>query len=296
MPTYSKKFPLSQIIILLVAGLFSLFCLLPFIMVVSGSLSTESDIYKYGYELWPRNPTFLSYELLFLGSAKIFTAYKMSIIVTVVGTLLSLLVNFLGGYAMARKTLRYRKALSIYALLTLMFNGGLVPWYIVCVNILHLKDSMWALILPALAQGFYLFLIRNFLMAIPEELFESAKVDGASEFRLLFQIITPLAQPVLATVGLFVGLNYWNDWFLGLMFIDNTDLQPLQLILRTIVSNVDFLRTSGNAAQMQQLSAQIPSEGVKMATTIITIGPIVLLYPFLQRYFVKGLMVGAVKG
>lgn len=134
------------------------------------------------------------------------------------------------------------------------------------------------------------------MLSIPEDLHESAKMDGAGEFRIYSRLIMPLALPVLATVGLFVALGYWNDWFLGLMFVDKQELQPLQLLLRTLISNVDFLKNSGNAAAMQRISAQIPSESIKMALTVITIGPIIFLYPFLQRYFVKGLMVGAVKG
>jgi putative aldouronate transport system permease protein len=265
-------------------------------MVVSGSLSTEKDIFDYGYTLIPKHPTLLSYKVLLLGSSKVINAYKVSIIVTVCGTLLGLLVNALGGYALARRTLKYRNMLSLYALLTIMFNGGLVPWYIVCVNYLHLKDTLWALILPSVANAFYLYLIRNYLLSIPEELYESAKIEGSGEWRIFMQIILPLAKPVLATIGLFFALQYWNEWFLGLMFTDKQELQPLQLILRNIVNNIDFLRTSANAAEMQRLSAAIPSEGIKMAATVITIGPIVFVYPFLQKFFIKGIMVGAVKG
>ncbi|RUS47495.1 carbohydrate ABC transporter permease [Cohnella sp. AR92] len=285
-----------QVVMIGVLSIYSIFCLIPFLMVLSGSLSTEADISQHGYGLYPLHPNLDAYRILFLAADRVINGYKISIFVTVAGTFLALVVNYMGGYAMARRTLKYRNTLSIYALLTLMFNGGLVPWYIVCVNYLHLKDSVWALILPALAQGFNLFLIRNFLQSLPEELFESAKIDGAGELRIMFKIIAPLATPVLATVGLFIALNYWNDWYLGLMFIDNQSLQPLQLMLRTIVSNVDFLKNSGNAAEMQRVAATLPTEGVKMAVTVVTIGPIIFLYPFVQRYFVKGLVVGAVKG
>ncbi|MCU6795546.1 carbohydrate ABC transporter permease [Paenibacillus sp. WQ 127069] len=291
-----KRFQFSQLIMMIWISLFCLFCLIPFVMVISGSLSTEADIAKHGYTLVPLHPNLTAYRMLFLGAERIIDGYKISIFVTIVGTVLAVIVNYLGAYAMARRTLKYRNALSIFALLTLMFNGGLVPWYIICVNYLHLKDTVWALILPPLAQGFNLFLIRNFLQSIPEELFESSKIDGASEWRIMLQIIAPLAKPVLATISLFVALNYWNDWFLGLMFVDNQKLQPLQLMLRTIVSNVEFLKSSTNSAEMQRVSATLPTEGVKMAVTVITIGPIIFLYPFLQKYFVKGLMVGAVKG
>ncbi|WP_337099252.1 carbohydrate ABC transporter permease [Paenibacillus sp. YIM B09110] len=292
----AKKFSISQLMIIIVISLFSLACLFPFIMVISGSLSTEKDIMDYGYTLWPKTFTFDSYRILLLGSTRIIDAYGVSILVTVAGTVLSLLVTSMGAYVMARRSFKYRNILSIYVIITMLFNGGLVPWYIICVRYLDLKDTLWALILPMLANAFNMFLIRNFMMSIPEDMNESAKMDGAGEFKIFYALIMPLSLPVLATVGLFVALSYWNDWFLGLMFVDKQELQPLQLLLRTLVSNVEFLKSSSNASAMQRISAQIPSESIKMALTVITIGPIIFLYPFVQRFFVKGLMVGAVKG
>ena len=292
----AKRFTISQAVIMVVISLFSLACLFPFLMVISGSLSTENDIVNYGYGLIPRHITLDSYRILFLGSNRIVDAYGISILVTVVGTLLSLIVNSMGAYVMARRSFKYRNILSIYVILTMLFSGGLVPWYIICVRYLELKDTIWAMILPPMANAFNMFLMRNFMQSIPEDIYESAKMDGASEFRIFGRLIMPLSVPVLATIGLFVALSYWNDWFLGLMFIDKQELQPLQLLLRTLISNVDFLRNSSNAAAMQRIMPQIPSESMKMALTVVTIGPIVFLYPFLQRYFVKGLMVGAVKG
>ncbi|SFJ40275.1 putative aldouronate transport system permease protein [Paenibacillus sp. UNC496MF] len=292
----AKRFSVSQAIIMLVISLFSLACLLPFLMVISGSLSIENDIVNYGYSLIPRHITFDSYRILFLGSNRIVDAYGISILVTAAGTVLSLIVNSMGAYVMARRSFKYRNILSIYVILTMLFSGGLVPWYIICVRYLELKDTIWAMILPPMANAFNMFLIRNFMQSVPEDIYESAKMDGASEYRIFGRLIIPLSVPVLATIGLFVALSYWNDWFLGLMFIDKQELQPLQLLLRTLVSNVDFLRNSSNAAAMQRIMPQIPSESMKMALTVVTIGPIVFLYPFLQRYFVKGLMVGAVKG
>ncbi|MGG6310428.1 carbohydrate ABC transporter permease [Paenibacillus macerans] len=291
-----KRFSLGQSVLALMVALFSLACLYPFVMVISGSLSTEKDIVDYGYGLIPRQVTFDSYKILFYSSNRIVQAYGVSTFVTVAGTALSLLVIGMGAYVMARRSFKYRNILSVYVIITMLFNGGLVPWYIICVRYLDLKDSIWALILPSLAGAFNLFLVRNFMLSIPEEIHESAKIDGAGEFRIFYRLIVPLSLPVLATVGLFVSLGYWNDWFLGLMFIDKQELQPLQLMLRTLIANVDFLRNSGNAAAMQRISAQIPTESMKMALTVVTIGPIVFLYPFVQRYFVKGLMVGAVKG
>ncbi|MGO4347896.1 carbohydrate ABC transporter permease [Paenibacillus sp. MCAF9] len=291
-----KKFSISQFIIIIAISLFSLSCLFPFIMVISGSLSTEKDIMDYGYTLWPKSITFDSYRILFLGSNRIIDAYGVSLLVTVAGTILSLLVTSMGAYVMARRSFKYRNILSIYVIITMLFNGGLVPWYIICVRYLDLKDTLWALILPMLANAFNMFLIRNFMLSIPEDMNESAKMDGAGDFKIFYRLIAPLSLPVLATVGLFVALSYWNDWFLGLMFVDKQELQPLQLLLRTLISNVEFLKSSSNASAMQRISAQIPSESIKMALTVVTIGPIIFLYPFVQRFFVKGLMVGAVKG
>lgn len=247
---HAKRISLSQLIISLLIALFSIACLLPFIMVVSGSLSTENDIMTHGYTLFPKHITFDSYKILFFGSHRIFDAYGISLFVTVVGTLLSLLLTSMGGYVMARRSFKHRNILSVYVIITMLFHGGLVPWYIICVNYLHLKDTVLALILPPLANAFNMFLIRNFLLSIPEDIYESAKMDGAGEFRIYARLITPISTPVLATVGLFVALGYWNDWFLGLMFIDRQELQPLQLLLRTLVSNVEFLKSSTNAADM----------------------------------------------
>jgi putative aldouronate transport system permease protein len=292
----AKKFSISQFIIIVAISLFSLSCLFPFIMVISGSLSSEKDIMDYGYTLWPKSITFDSYRILFLGSNRIIDAYGVSLFVTVAGTVLSLFVTSMGAYVMARRSFKYRNILSVYVIITMLFNGGLVPWYIICVRYLDLKDTLWALILPMLANAFNMFLIRNFMLSIPEDMNESAKMDGAGDFKIFYRLIAPLSLPVLATVGLFVALSYWNDWFLGLMFVDKQELQPLQLLLRTLISNVEFLKSSSNASAMQRISAQIPSESIKMALTVVTIGPIIFLYPFVQRFFVKGLMVGAVKG
>lgn len=276
--------------------LFSMACIIPFLLIASGSLSAEADTLKYGYSLFPAHPTLVSYRILFLDSRRILNAYMVTIIVTVLGTAVNVLVNSMAGYVLSRKDVPFRKFMTVYTLITLLFSGGIVPWYIVCVNYLHLKNSIQALIIPYIAYAWYILLIRNYFQSIPGEMIESAKIDGAREAKIFFKIMMPLATPAIATVGLFAALGYWNDWWLGLMLNDNVNVQPLQLLLRTIVSNVMFLHSSSNAAMMQQVSAAIPSEGIKMAVTILTIGPIVLLYPFAQKYFVKGIMVGAVKG
>ena len=287
---------LSTSLIYFAIGLFSLACIIPFIMVVSGSLTSEEDIFLYGYSLIPRNLNFTAYKILFVSIDKILNAYKVSIIVTVFGSFASLLVNALMAYTMSRKNLKYRKVLSVYSLITLLFTGGMVPWYIVCANLLQLKDNYPALIVPYLANAWYIFLLRNFLQSIHDEMHESGKIDGAGEYTIFFKIILPLMTPALATVGMFTALGYWNDWWLGLMLINKAEYQPLQLLLRSIVSNIQFLRSGASGGELAKIASQLPSEGIKMAVCVLTIGPIVFLYPFIQRYFVKGIMLGAVKG
>ena len=287
---------LSTSLIYFAIGLFSIACIIPFIMVVSGSLTSEEDIFLYGYSLIPRNLNFTAYKILFVSIDKILNAYKVSIIVTVFGSFASLLVNSLMAYTMSRKNLKYRKVLSVYSLITLLFTGGMVPWYIVCANLLQLKDNYPALIVPYLANAWYIFLLRNFLQSIHDEMHESGKIDGAGEYTIFFKIILPLMTPALATVGMFTALGYWNDWWLGLMLINKAEYQPLQLLLRSIVSNIQFLRSGASGGELAKIASQLPSEGIKMAVCVLTIGPIVFLYPFIQRYFVKGIMLGAVKG
>ena len=290
-----KNLKSTTVIAYIVVSIFALFCLFPFIMVVSGSLTPEEDIVKYGYSLIPRRISFDAYSILLYDIDRILNAYKITIFVTVVGTLCSLLVNSMAGYVLSRKV-RYQKPLLIFTIITMLFSGGMVPWYIVCVRYLHLKDTVWALILPTVARAWYIFLLRNFFKGIPEEMYESSKIDGASELTTFVKIMLPLAKPAIATVTLFASLAYWNDWWAGLMLIDDSNKQPLQLLLRTIVSNTQFLQSSPNAGMMQEVSNILPVESVKMAIVILTIGPIIFVYPFIQKYFVKGIMVGAVKG
>lgn len=293
----NRKISFFKIFCYAAAFIFALVCLLPFIMVVSGSLSLESDTLKYGYGLLPRHVSFMAYKVLLMTSKRILNAYAITITVTIAGTILSLLINTMAGYSLSRKTLKYSKIFSVYILLTILFSGGMVPWYIVCVRYLHLSDKMIALIVPYLANAWYIFLMRNFMKTIPEEMNESATIDGAKEMTIFIKIILPLSKPALATVGLFIALGYWNDWWLGLMLINDQDKQPLQMMLRIIVTNVEFIKSQmSNSAELQRIVNQIPSEGVKMAVSIVTIGPIIFLYPFIQKYFVKGIMVGAVKG
>ena len=287
---------LSNLPIALILLIFAILCVLPFWLVLSGSLTSEAEIMSTGYGLFPKKIDFTAYKILLNNMSRILNGYKISLIVTVLGTLLTVVVVSLAAWPISQNRVKYHNALNFFVLFTMLFSGGMVPWFIVCRNMLHLTDTIWALILPYVANAWYIFLVRNYYRGIPDELVEAAKIDGAGEYRIFGQIIFPLSKPVLATIALFACLAYWNDWWLGIMLVDKVEMQPLQLLLRTITSNVQFLSTAGNVNAIAQAAASIPSEGIKMATCIITIGPIILVYPFVQKYFVKGIMVGAVKG
>ena len=291
-----ERISFGQVLVYVFVGLFAAACLYPFLLVISGSLTSKADSTLYGFSLIPRSITFAAYETLFVNGRAIINGYKVTIFVTVVGTILSLCINSMMGFVVSRKNLKFRRGLNFYVLFTMLFNGGMVPWYIICVRYLGMKDHIWALIIPMLAGPWNIFLFRNYFFSVPDALYESAKIDGAGDFRIFWQIYIRLATPVLATVTLFTALGYWNDWWLGLMLIDKSELQPLQMLLRNIISNLQFLQTMESSPQVQMLLASIPSDSVRMALVIITTGPILLLYPFVQRYFVKGIMVGAVKG
>ena len=291
-----KKIKWANLPIAAFLVLFALICVLPFWLVLSGSLTGESEIMAYGYGLFPRKVYFTAYRILLNDAGRILSGYKISLIVTITGTALSVAVVSLAAWPISQERVKYHSFLNFFVLFTMLFNGGMVPWFIVCRNMLHLTDSILALILPYLANAWFIFLVRNYDRGIPAELVEAAKIDGAGEYRIFLKIIFPLAKPVIATISLFACLNYWNDWWLGIMLIDNVDMQPLQLLLRTITSNVQFLNSAGNVNAVAQAAGSIPSEGIKMATCIATIGPVILVYPFVQKYFVKVIMVGAVKG
>lgn len=287
---------LSNLPIAIILLIFAMLCVLPFWLVLSGSLTSEAEIMSSGFGLFPKKIDFTAYKILMTNMSRILNGYKISLIVTVVGTTLTVVVVSLAAWPISQNRVKYHNALNFFVLFTMLFSGGMVPWFIVCRNMLHLTDTIWALILPYVANAWYIFLVRNYYRGIPDELVEAAKIDGAGEYRIFGQIIFPLSKPVLATIALFVCLAYWNDWWLGIMLVDKVEMQPLQLLLRTITSNIQFLSTAGNANAVAVASSSIPSEAIKMATCIITIGPIILVYPFVQKYFVKGIMVGAVKG
>ena len=292
------KFSIGKAAMMILLLVFALLCVFPFYLTLIGSMTNEHEIRTLGYSLWPQTLDFTAYYVLFRNSEKIIRGGLISVSVLLIGTPLCVLVNAMLAYPISQKRVKYRNALAFISFFTMLFNGGMIPWYIVCVNLLRLKDSLFALILPYLANAVYVMFFVNYFRSVPAEMSESAMIDGARDLRTFFQIMLPVSVPVIATVALFAGLEYWNDWWLGIMLIDKTELQPLQILLRTIVSNIQFLNSisSSGSTVASNLKAALPSESIKMATCIVTIGPIIFLYPFMQRYFIKGIMIGAVKG
>ena len=273
----------------------ALLCVIPFIMVISGSFTAESAIYKYGYGLFPSVFSLEAYRLVFKSPQSILYAYLVSIGVTVVGTLTSLFLTAMTGYVLQKKELRTRNFFSLYIYFTTLFSGGLVPWYILMYRYLHMKDNFLGLILPLLFNVFFIIVTRSFMKSIPDAITESAKIDGAGEFYIFIRIILPLSKPALATIGMFIALNYWNDWYYAMLFIQNDKMFPLQYFLYRLLSSIEFAKNVASRGA-NIIVTDLPSESYKLAMTIVAIGPIVLLYPFLQKYFIKGLTIGAVKG
>lgn len=283
-----------EIIFTTVIIIFSIICLIPFILVISSSFSSETAIIQNGYKLWPQDFSLEAYKLLF-ASGTIGPAYMVTIFVTVVGTILSMVVTSACSYAISCKSFYYRNVIAFFVYFTMLFSGGLVPTYLWITQSLHLTDSIWVLILPSLVNPWNLMLLRNFFAGIPEALSESAKIDGANDVRILVSIILPISLPGLATVGLFYALAYWNEWYKALLYIRDEAKYPLQYLIMMIQRNVQYVQQ--NAAQGGATTDGIvPAYSSQMATAVVTIGPIILLYPFLQKYFVKGLTVGSVKG
>ena len=247
-----------------------------------------------GFVLIPKEVTLFAYKVIFQDNA-IFDAYKTTIIFTILGTILCLLLTSAMAYALSVKTFTHRNKIAFFVYFTMLFNGGLVPTYLLVAKYLDLKDNILVYILPVLVNPFNMFLLRNFFKQIPDSLAESAKIDGANDIYILFKIILPLAKPALATIGLFYGLGFWNEWFTCTLYISNEHLFSLQYLIMKVLREVDF---ASQLNQITGLSASYiaPTNTAKMATAVVTVGPIIFIYPFLQKYFVKGLVVGAVKG
>lgn len=278
--------------------LFSIFCLVPFLMLISISISSEEAIKNFGYTLLPKSIDFLAYRILLADSSRIINAYLVTLAVVAVGTSASLLVNSLVAYPLSRKEFKYRKYISFYFYFTMLFSGGLVPTYILITRYLHLKDTFLILFLPGMVSAWTIILFRTFMMSIPKSLLEAAFLDGASEPRVYWQIIVPLSKPAFATLGLFSVLAYWNDWFTPLLYIENKRLFPVQFLLQRSMQTIEFLKQNAGKipGSTNELIQNLPTESARMALAVLVALPIVLIFPFFQKFFVRGLQIGSIKG
>ncbi len=288
----SRGEAITQFGIYFFIGLFALMCLIPFILVIIVSFTEEKSITRYGYSFFPKEWSMVAYNLLASPISAVPQAYKVTGTSTIIGTILAVLITYGAGYTLANKQCRYRNGLALYFYITMVFSAGLVPWYMISKNI-GAYNNMAALIVPSLLfSPFNMFLVRNYVVGVPDELNESARIDGAGEFRIAFGIYFPLALPVLATITLFYGISYWNNYFNAIMLIDDRKYYTLQMMLFKIQSEITAMQ---NMAQ-GTIRSNPPKESFKMATSVVTMGPIILFYPLLQKYFIKGIVVGAVKG
>ncbi|MDQ1914750.1 carbohydrate ABC transporter permease [Paenibacillus sp. GD4] len=276
--------------------LFAVLCLLPFVLLISASLTSQESIIAHGYSFIPETFSTAAYTYLLERGSDIVRAYGVTIFVTVVGTVVGLSMSTLLAYPLSRSVTPHRNLIMFIVFFTMLFHGGLVPTYLVFTQLFHIKNTIWALILPMLMNGFYIMLMRTFFQTtIPAALLESAQLDGAGEFRTLWSIVLPLSTPILATIGLFSSILYWNDWQLGMIYITDPKLFSIQNLLNRIMQDIDFIHTNMSSDAGDALE-QMPSDSVKMAIAVIGVLPILVAYPFFQKYFIKGIMIGAVKG
>lgn len=293
-----KNNQMNQTAVHILLILLSAACLFPFLLLFMASFTDEQSIVKDGYTLFPSRLSFAAYDYLWNQASTMTRAYGITIFITAVGTFVGLLISSLLAYPLSRKDMPLRGFLAFVVFFTLLFNGGLVPTYLVYTELFHMKNSLLALIVPGLlTNGFFVLLIRSFFStSIPVPIIESAYIDGASEFKIFYRIVLPLSLPILATIGLMLTISYWNDWFNGLIYITEPKLFSIQNLLNRMLSNIQFLQQNSLGGNASAAAATIPMNSVRMAMAVIGIVPIVCIYPFFQKYFVKGLTIGAVKG
>lgn len=288
----------DRIVMVIVYGIVALFaaaCLYPLLLTLMTSITDEQTLIRDGYRMFPQKYSLAAYEMIATTmSSKVLSAYKMTILVTVIGTALSLVVTASVAYVVSVRDFKQRNIINMMLYVPMVFSAGLLPWYIVCTKYYHLTNTIWALILPPCLNVFNVFLMRNFFQSLPTAVFESARIDGAGHFRIFAQIAVPMAQVGIITVGMMYALSYWNDYYNALMFIRKSEMYPMQYYLYNILSNIQFAARQSQTRTNYNIA--IPSETMKMAIIIVTILPILFLYPVIQRYIVKGVVVGAVKG
>lgn len=277
--------------------IWTLACVLPLLLVVIVSFSSEQSIFQNGYSFFPSGWSLDAYRFFFRLGDQLVRSYGITVFVTVAGTLFSLIITAMFAYVLSRSDYAYNRLFTLLMLFTMLFNGGIVATYMVNTQMLGLGDSLGALIFPMSLNAFYVIVLRTFYKSIPMEIIEAARIDGAGEFKTFFRIVTPLSKPGLATIGMFTTIAYWNDWFLGMLYIIDQKKYPVQTLLWSMQNSLEFMKqSSANALEYAEMAANAPTDSGRMALTVLVVLPILLAYPFFQKYFVKGLTVGGVKG
>ena len=291
-----KTFQVAANLIMIVL---TLFCLLPFLLLIISSITQENALVRNGYSFFPEQIDFAAYKYLLVDSTSIVRGYILSAFVTVTGTVANLAVTTLFAYPLSRRDLPGRAFISFFLFFTMLFTGGLVPSYIMWTQTFHIKNTIAALLFPNLMMGaFYVIMMRTYFTTnIPEAVIEAARIDGAGELTILVRVVLPMSVPIIVTLALLVGLGYWNDWLNGLYYINEDRLYSIQVLLNKMLMDVQFLMSNTNAAQsLQNQDIALPSTGIKMAVAVMGALPVLVIYPFFQKYFVKGIVIGAVKG
>ena len=291
--------PTANLIFNIVIAIFAISCVVPFFFVIMISLTSEGSLAANGYRFWPKEFSLEAYRYIFQGamSQRIIHALGVTVFITVTGTIVNATMTSLYAYVISRSNFHFKKFFTLFALITMLFSPGMVANYLVMTNLLQLKDTIWALILPLALGPFNILVMRTFFKkTVPDSIIESARIDGASEMRIFVSIVLPLAVPGIATISLFAALGYWNDWFNALLYIQKDTLVPLQYLLMKIQNNLEFLsRSTDMGAAAQEGLGGLPSESARMAIVVLSTLPIALTYPFFQKYFVGGLTIGGVK-
>lgn len=292
---YTKSKKRFQIVINIIMTVLTVITAIPFLLLLSASLTANQSIIVDGYSLIPGEFSLEGYAYIWMQRAQIFRAYGVTILVTLIGVLIGLSMTMLYGYALSRPQFPGKKFFSFYLFFTMLFNGGLVPTYILYTRTLHVKNTIWGLILPGLLMGgFNVILVRSFIQStVPEALVEAAEIDGAGQFQTFFKIVLPISKPIVATVGLFIGVGYWNSWQNGLYYITDNTLYSIQQLLYAMMKNIEYL-ASNAVGSMSNVG--LPTSTLRMAIAMVGLLPILIIYPFIQKYFVKGIAIGAVKG
>ncbi|HOU12898.1 MAG TPA: carbohydrate ABC transporter permease [Anaerolineae bacterium] len=289
--------PVTNAVLTVLLGILAILTLIPIYVIVIASLTSEASLVANGYQLWPKEFSGAAYKFLFSQGSIVMTAYKNTIVSTVAGTVLSVLMVGLYAYPLSRDNFKFKGFFTFFAFFTMLFGGGLVAYYMVTRQILQIQNSLWALFLPSAFSPFWVIVMRTFYKSnVPNEIIESARMDGANEWRTLFQIVMPLAIPGLATVALFSAIGIWNNFFNCLLLVDEAKYYSLQFTIYTTLNNIRFLLENADKMQGIVNISELPSQTFRMAMAVVTVGPIVFAYPFFQRYFIRGLTIGALKG